>query len=72
MASSSLDSQGQILAYAIVLGVAQQLVTRFVDQKAQDVLAAVPSKGRRPTSAQGLNAETQATGQERPAVTSTA
>jgi hypothetical protein len=41
---SDLDSQGQILAYAIVLGVAQQFVTRFVDQKAQAALAAVPSK----------------------------
>jgi hypothetical protein len=69
---TDLDSQGQILAYAIVLGVAQQLVTRFVDQKAEDVLAAVPSKGRRPTGSQGLDAEIQATGQETPAVTSTA
>jgi hypothetical protein len=41
---SDLDSQGQILAYAIVLGVAQQLVTRFVDQRARSALAAVPSK----------------------------
>jgi len=69
---TDLDSQGQILAYAIVLGVAQQLVTRFVDQKAEDILAAVPSKGRRPMSAQELDTETQATGQEMPAVTSTA
>jgi hypothetical protein len=69
---TDLDSQGQILAYAIVLGVAQQLVTRFIDQKAEDVLAAVPSKGRRPMSAQGLDIETQATGQEAPALTSTA
>jgi hypothetical protein len=69
---TDLDSQGQILAYAIVLGVAQQLVTRFVDQKAEDVLAAVPSKGRRPKSAEGLDAESQATGQETPGVTSTA
>ena len=69
---TDLDSQGQILAYAIVLGVAQQLVTRFIDQKAEDVLAAVPSKGRRPVNAQGLNAESQATGQETSAVTSTA
>jgi hypothetical protein len=69
---TDLDTQGQILAYAIVLGVAQQLVTRFVDQKAEDVLAAVPSKGRRPESAEGLDAEIRATGQETPAVTSTA
>jgi hypothetical protein len=69
---TDLDSQGQILAYAIVLGVAQQLVTRFIDQRAEDVLAAVPSKGRRPVNAEGLNAESQATGQETSAVTSTA
>jgi len=49
---SELDSQGQILAYAIVLGIAQHLVTRFVDQKAEDVLGSVPSKQRSPTSAQ--------------------
>jgi hypothetical protein len=48
---SELDSQGQILAYAIVLGIAQHLVTRFVDQKAQDVLGSVPSKERSPTTA---------------------
>ncbi|TCC48607.1 hypothetical protein E0H75_18635 [Kribbella capetownensis] len=50
---SDLDSQGQILAYAIVLGVAQQLVTRFVDQRARSALAAVPSKVtlKRPTKA---------------------
>ena len=42
----------------------------FVDQKAEDILAAVPSKGRRPTSAQELDTEIQATGQEMPAVTS--
>lgn len=69
---SDLDSQGQILAYAIVLGVAQQLVTRFVDQKAEEVLAAVPSKGRRPTSTPGPDAEIQATSQETLALTSTA
>jgi hypothetical protein len=49
---SELDSQGQILAYAIVLGIAQHLVTRFVDQKAEAVLGSVPSKERGPTSAQ--------------------
>jgi hypothetical protein len=69
---TDLDSQGQILAYAIVLGVAQQLVTRFVDQRAEVVLAAVPSKGRRPMNAPELNAESQATGQQTSAVTSTA
>ena len=41
---SALDSQGQILAYAILLGFAQHLATRFIDQKAEDVLNSVPSK----------------------------
>lgn len=68
---TDLDTQGQILAYAIVLGVAQQLVTGFIDKKAEEVLAAVPSKGRRPERAQEPDAETQATGQEAPTVTST-
>jgi hypothetical protein len=56
---SELDSQGQILAYAIVLGIAQHLVTRFVDQKAQDVLGSVPSKERSSTSAQPAAEATQ-------------
>ena len=43
---SHLDSQGQILAHAIVFGVAQHLVTRFVDQRADDALSSVPSKER--------------------------
>jgi hypothetical protein len=45
---SNLDTQGQILAYAVVLGIAQQLVTRFVDRQAQDVLGSVPGKESRP------------------------
>jgi hypothetical protein len=43
---SQLDSQGQILAYAIAFGVAQHLVTRLVDQRADDVLSNLPSKER--------------------------
>jgi hypothetical protein len=56
---SELDSQGQILAYAIVLGIAQHLVTRFVDQKAEDVLRSVPSKEGNPTGAQPAAEATQ-------------
>jgi hypothetical protein len=41
---SELDSQRQILAYALVFGYAQQLATRFLDQQAQDILSNVPSK----------------------------
>jgi hypothetical protein len=41
---SELDSQRQILAYALVLGYAQQLATRFIDDRAQSLLNSVPSK----------------------------
>ena len=41
---SQLDSQPQILAYAFLFGIAQQLVTRLVDRQAQDILTKVPSK----------------------------
>jgi hypothetical protein len=35
---SALDSSGQIVSWAIILGYSQQLLTRFVDQRAQTVL----------------------------------
>jgi hypothetical protein len=35
---TALDSSGQIVAWAVVLGYSQQLLTRFVDQRAQTVL----------------------------------
>jgi hypothetical protein len=35
---SALDSSGQIIAWAIVFGYAQQLFTRFVDEQADSVL----------------------------------
>jgi hypothetical protein len=41
---SALDSQGQILAYAFLFGVGQQVFTRLVDQKAQSILDGIPSK----------------------------
>jgi hypothetical protein len=44
---TALDTQGQILAYAVVLGYAQQLATRLVDQQAHDVLDRVPSTAPR-------------------------
>jgi hypothetical protein len=50
---SELDSQRQILAYALLLGYAQQLATTFIDDRAQSLLHAVPSKdpeGKQPTS----------------------
>jgi hypothetical protein len=41
---SNLDSQEQILAYALVFGYAQQLLTRLIDDRASSVLDGVPSK----------------------------
>ena len=44
---SELDTQRQILAYALVFGYAQQLATRFLDERATTLLAEVPSKHTR-------------------------
>jgi hypothetical protein len=41
---TQLDNQQQILAYAFLFGIAQQLVTGTVDKKAQEILNKVPSK----------------------------
>jgi len=41
---SELDSQRQILAYALIFGYAQQLATRLIDNRAQDILGGVNSK----------------------------
>jgi hypothetical protein len=39
---TALDSQGQILAYAVVFGFAQQAFTRLLDQRAQTLLEELP------------------------------
>ncbi len=39
---SVLDSQEQILAYALVFGFAQQILTRLLDQRAQTLLEGLP------------------------------
>jgi hypothetical protein len=39
---SILDSQGQILAYALVFGFAQQMFSRLLDQRAQSLLEGLP------------------------------
>ena len=41
---SQLDNQPQILAYAFLFGIAQQLITGSVDRQAQAILTKVPSK----------------------------
>jgi hypothetical protein len=45
---SALDTSGQIIAWAVVFGYAQQLFTRLVDQRAQTVLNAVGGAGGAP------------------------
>jgi hypothetical protein len=40
---SALDSQNQILAYAVVFGYAQQLLTKLIDRQGQKVLDKVPT-----------------------------
>ena len=39
---SVLDSQNQILAYALIFGVAQQVFSRLLDRRAQDILEGLP------------------------------
>jgi len=41
---SVLDSQQQILAYALILGFGQQVFTRLLDRQAQTLLSGLPSK----------------------------
>jgi hypothetical protein len=41
---SDLDSQEQILAYAFVFGVAQQLVVGLIDKQAQELMSSAPGK----------------------------
>lgn len=42
---SALDSSSQILAWALVFGFAQQLLTRLVDQRASTLLENVGGRG---------------------------
>src|SRR6185437_13177961 len=66
---SQLDSQGQILAYALVFGVAQHLVTRFVDRQADDVVNSLPSKERPATRPKQASQAAQSAGEENPVST---
>jgi hypothetical protein len=50
---SQLDSQRQILAYALVFGYAQQLVSRLIDDQGHSILNSLPSKdpdGKKPSA----------------------
>ncbi|GLH99293.1 hypothetical protein [Phytohabitans aurantiacus] len=41
---TDLDTSGQILAYAVILGVAQQALTAMIDRRGQELLDRIPSK----------------------------
>jgi hypothetical protein len=66
---SELDTQRQILAYALVFGYAQQLATRYLDERATTLLAEVPSKHLPLTQTRSLPAPT--TNQRRESASST-
>jgi hypothetical protein len=42
---SALDTSAQILGWAVIFGIAQQLVTRFADSKAAGLLESVQGQG---------------------------
>lgn len=50
---SVLDSQGQILAYAVVFGFAQQALTHYLDAKAQTLVEDLPGGSANEPSAPG-------------------
>jgi hypothetical protein len=64
---SSLDSQGQILAYALRLGVAQQVFTHSLDVRAQSLLEALPGKDSPPVPTATATAIASAPDQAHPA-----
>jgi hypothetical protein len=43
---SAIDKQGQMLAYALVFGFAQQLFTQMIDHRAEKLVSNIPSKAR--------------------------
>jgi hypothetical protein len=61
---SALDSQEQILAYALVFGYAQQLLTGLIDRKALDVMSLVPSKDRQQNRPESFAAPELPSGQQ--------
>ena len=57
---TDLDTSGQILAYAIVLGIAQHAVTALVDRRGQELLAGIPGKRTAGTSSTVTNSAAEA------------
>jgi hypothetical protein len=69
---SDLDSQRQILAYALVFGYAQQLATRFIDDRATTLLSRLPSKYSTTPPAHSMNPDAAMPGTTTTSTTSTA
>jgi hypothetical protein len=44
---SAIDKPGQIIAYALIFGFAQQLFTQMLDRRAMQLISSIPSKERR-------------------------
>jgi hypothetical protein len=51
---TDLDTSGQILAYAVALGVAQHAVTVLVDRRGHELLAGIPGKHGAGATAKGV------------------
>jgi len=64
---SSLDSQQQILAYALLLGFGQQVFTHSLDVRAQSLLEALPGKDTAPVPTATATAIAAAPDQAHPA-----
>jgi hypothetical protein len=60
---SELDSQRQILAYALIFGYAQQLATRLIDNQSQSILGGVHSKDSKSKQARPAPAPAPASAQ---------
>jgi hypothetical protein len=54
---SNLDTQDQIIAYALLFGVAQQAFSRLLDQKAQDLLDGLPTRETPPAAGMQVPAD---------------
>jgi hypothetical protein len=53
---TAVDKQQQILAYAVVFGFAQQFFTRYLDERAEKLIAGLPAKSRNePSKASAAN-----------------
>ncbi len=69
---SNLDSQAQILAYAFVFGLTQQLLTGLVDKQARTILSTAPGKATGASRPERHTSPQQGSPQREPAAESSA